>query len=109
MARPIKSRRVCSFPENRKFGPIGNCNVENILGIDEYETIRLIDYEGLTQEQCAKQMKVARPTITLIYENARKKIADSLVNNKGLIIEGGNVEVCKNTNDNCCGTCGKSQ
>lgn len=49
------------------------------MTIDEYETIRLIDFDGFTQEECAKQMNVARTTIQGIYSEARKKLAEFLV------------------------------
>ena len=64
---------------------------EVVLNLDEYECIRLIDYEGLEQEQCAVQMGVARTTVQAIYKSARKKLADSLVNARHLRIEGGDV------------------
>ncbi len=92
MARPRKWRRVCCIPENNFFGPLGvPLNEDEIITmtIDEYETIRLIDHEGLVQEECAKSMGVARTTVQRIYGEARQKIADSLINDKGLKIEGG--------------------
>jgi predicted DNA-binding protein (UPF0251 family) len=52
------------------------------MTIDEYETIRLIDLEKLTQEECATQMNISRTTVQGIYDVARKKIAESLVNGK---------------------------
>ena len=60
-----------------------------MMSIDEYESIRLIDYEGLTQEECAKSMDVARTTVTSIYDSARKKLAQLLVEGKTLCISGG--------------------
>ena len=92
MARPCKKRWVCSEPRCRRFGPSDVSNDEEvILNLDEYECIRLIDYEGLEQEQCAVQMGVARTTVQAIYKSARRKLADSLVNARYLRIEGGDV------------------
>ena len=92
MPRPIKLRNVDSLPNNCHFGPLDN-QFNNpdviIMTVDEYETIRLIDLEGLNQEECAKQMNVARTTVQGIYNDARKKIAEFLVNGKKLRIEGG--------------------
>ena len=65
-----------------------------ILGLDEFECIRLIDHCGLSQAECGAQMQVARMTIALIYERARKKIADSIVYGRPLEIKGGNFRLC---------------
>jgi predicted DNA-binding protein (UPF0251 family) len=62
------------------------------LLFDEYEAIRLLDYEGMNQEHAAEQMNVSRPTLTRIYEKARKTIAQALVEGKMIVIEGGNVQ-----------------
>lgn len=97
MARPVKLRTICERPRINTFGPKNfkeNIYVE--ISLDEYETIRLIDYNNLTQEECADFMGVARTTIQKIYENARGKIADVLVNGKTLKIKGGNYQICNN-------------
>ena len=76
MARPKKWRKVCSLPESNRFGALDSpADVDNHLNmtVDEYETIRLIDLEGFTQEECAKQMNIARSTVQGIYTKARKK------------------------------------
>ena len=65
-----------------------------VLLVDEYEAIRLIDLEGLSQEECAQQMEVARSTVSAIYDSARKKIAQSIVGGRRLTIEGGNYRLC---------------
>lgn len=98
MSRPKKWRRVCRLPKTNTFGPL-NGFFENsfvVMSVDEYETIRLIDFEGMKQEECAVSMNVARTTVQAIYEKARRKIADSLVNGKKLIIEGGEYKLCEN-------------
>jgi len=106
MARPRKWRNVCSLPENNRFGPL-NSPVDQersvTMTVEEYETIRLIDLEELTQEECASQMKVARTTVQGIYIVARKKIADSLVNGKQLRIEGGDFKLCDGLAVSCGG------
>lgn len=63
-----------------------------ILNFDEYEAIRLLDYEGLMQEQAAERMNVSRPTLTRIYLSARRSLAKAFVEGKMIVMEGGNVE-----------------
>jgi len=97
MPRPRKCRKVCFLPERNSFGPLNitNINAEIILmTVDEYETIRLIDLEEMTQEECAEKMDVARTTIQRIYNDARKKLAKSLVEGKILKIQGGDYILC---------------
>ena len=83
MARPYKARRICSVPAIDTFGPL-NQEMDSAveLTLEEYETIRLIDWLDCTQEQCADQMGVARTTVQAVYNSARKKLADCLVNGK---------------------------
>ncbi len=104
MARPMKWRRVCQLPQISRFGPlgVGAGGREHVrMTVDEYETIRLIDQEGFNQEECARQMNVARTTVQGIYVRARQKIADSLVNGKVLIIEGGEYRLCEDPEGVC--------
>lgn len=104
MARPQKLRKVCSMPCSKHFGPLGKradfCEIVTI-SVDEYETIRLIDLEGMTQEACAEKMKVARTTVQAMYIAARKKLAELLVNGKMLHIEGGHVRLCDGKDESC--------
>lgn len=106
MPRPRKWRKVCSLPERNRFGPLGIADdPESVVNmtVDEYETVRLIDLEGFTQEQCAAQMNIARTTVQGIYDSARKKLADSLVNGKVLWIEGGEYKLCDGMGPGCGG------
>lgn len=104
MARPSRCRRVCAEPECRGFVPqAGESAGEVVLTVDEYEVIRLIDYEKKTHEQCAAQMEVSRTTVTETYERARFKIADSLVNGKALSISGGHYRICQGSREYGCG------
>ena len=105
MVRPLKCRRVCNIPKNLFFGSKNSQTIIEMT-IDEYETIRLIDLELLTQEECAVRMNVARTTVQAIYSSARKKIAKCLINNSCLKVHGGDYKVCefagKTCNKNCC-------
>ncbi|WP_317854824.1 DUF134 domain-containing protein [Chakrabartyella piscis] len=114
MARPKKIRKICTMPENSGFVPLQECGHDTetiIMAIDEYETIRLIDLFGYTQEECAKQMQIARTTVQAMYNDARKKMADALVNRKSLCVEGGDVNICQGAEAGNCGRenclCGK--
>ncbi len=98
MPRPKQSRKIVSPPLMQGFKPFGipGSALETlVLNFDEYETIRLLDYEGLMQEEAAERMNVSRPTLTRIYENARKTMAKAFVEGKMILIEGGNVEFSK--------------
>ncbi len=108
MARPVKWRRVCCLPESSRFGPLDSpADAENFVNmtVDEYETIRLIDLEGLTQEECSRQMNVARSTVQGIYTDARRKLAELLVNGKLLMIEGGEFRLCDGSGMGCGRNC----
>ena len=108
MPRPRKCRKVCSMPAYTVFGPetVGTDNQcadchENafsekavMMTVDEYETVRLIDKEGFSQEECSRYMNVARTTVQSIYNKARKKIAEALVEGKTLVIRGGSYMLC---------------
>jgi predicted DNA-binding protein (UPF0251 family) len=61
------------------------------LTLDGLEALRLADLEGLYQEEAARRMEVSRPTFARIVAEARKAVADALVNGKALAIGGGAV------------------
>lgn len=94
ISRPIRCRKICQYPDYWNFIPEGHDGDSVVeLTLDELETIRWIDYEGLSQLECASRLNVARTTVTAIYDRARKKIADSIINGKQLKICGGNYEI----------------
>ena len=61
------------------------------MTLDEFESLRLADLEGLYQEEASARMKVSRSTFSRIVETAWQKVADALVHGKVLVIEGGQV------------------
>lgn len=97
MPRAKKYRKVCCVPESTLFGTLDDGNEKKkiiLISVEEYEAIRLIDLEGMTQEECAEFMNVARTTVQRIYNAARKKIAEYLVMGYLLKIEGGAYKLC---------------
>lgn len=97
MPRPKKWRKVCCLPESNLFGPItphANKREIVVMSVEEYEVIRLVDLESLSQEDAAEKMQVARSTAQRIYICAKQKIADALVHGKILKIEGGDYKLC---------------
>jgi len=90
--RPKKTRWIKCTPKERCFRP--QCKPLNQLEgigvtLDEFEAVRLADYEGLKQEEAAKRLKISRPTFSRIISSAHSKIGDALVNIKAIKIEGG--------------------
>ena len=81
----------------------------DLLTLDEYEAIRLVDLEQQTHEQCAAQMDISRSTVQEIYESARRKIAACLVHGKPLHITGGNYRICGGQEAAHCGRCCRTQ
>lgn len=92
MSKPKKDRKVESPPRVVYFKPQGIPLVQLaqvVLHLDEYEAVRLVDREGLDQEQAAERMEVSRATCARILESAHKKIAEALTEGKAIRIEGG--------------------
>ncbi len=108
MPRPRKCRKVCHMPKVCNFVPVGQDENQTavVLTVDEFETIRLIDEQGFSQEECSSYMQVARTTAQAIYNTARAKIATALVEGMPLRIEGGDYRLCEGKEDVChCGGC----
>ena len=109
MPRPCKRRRICALPGFIRFGamdvPARGKHLIHMT-VDEYEAIRLIDLERLTQEACARRMGVARATVQAIYNRARVKLALCLVEGDELSIGGGDYEICAGPTPGCgCSRC----
>lgn len=92
MPRKKRNRRIQMPPVIKGmsvFGVRGRKSNEVILNIEEYETIRLLDYQNMNQEEAATLMDVSRPTLTRIYEEARNKVATAFVEGRDLLFKGG--------------------
>lgn len=95
MARPFKNRKVYYPPAMQGFKPFGLplCSSEQIiLQYDEYESLKLVNYDNLSQDEAAEKMQVSRPTLTRIYNSALKKLTQAFVEGKTILIKGGNIE-----------------
>ena len=95
MSGSYRKRRIHTPPRFGHFKPAGVPRrllkrVE--LTLDEYEAIRLADYEGLEHLEASEKMNISRPTFTRLIEKARKKVAQSIIEGKELVIEGGNID-----------------
>ncbi len=87
MPRRRSPRRVVAPPNFKGYSPYGarrgRREAVDLL-YEEYEAIKLTDYDGLIHDEAAKIMGVSRPTFARIYESARKKIARALVETRGI-------------------------
>jgi len=98
MSRPQKARKINNPPKMKGFRPFGmkDCVKASVrLKFEEYESIRLVNYEILPQDDAAKKMNISRPTFTRIYNRALKLIAEAFIEGKAIEIEGGNYKLDK--------------
>lgn len=95
MARPTKSKKIHCIPRCKKFEVIGT-KAKNViqLTLEQFEAIRLIDKQGLSQAQAAKAMEISRTTLQRTYDEARIKLAIALVDGCDIHIYGGNYKLC---------------
>ena len=99
MARPKNNRRVHTPPLFSGFKPVGvkRGSLQTVnLSLDEYEAIRLADKLGLSHLQASQEMSISRSTFSRLIENARKKMAEFILQGKILKIEGGNIHFDNN-------------
>jgi len=99
MSRKKIIRTIDVPPKFIKFGVFDNENNAKefeYLNIDEYEAIRLVDYENLNHNNASKIMNISRPTLTRILNSARRKIAEFLINGTNLIIINNDAKFLKN-------------
>ena len=95
MARPKLLRRMTNPPHFKGFSPIGLPEESHlhpvVLNFEEYEAIRLSDFEFYDQFEASQTMGISRPTYTRIYESARRKVAEAFVLGKPIVFEGGKI------------------
>ncbi|MBL7113337.1 MAG: DUF134 domain-containing protein [Bacteroidales bacterium] len=92
MSRPKRKRFISQPPIMEGFRPFGvpAHNLEPIILLfEEFEAFRQVDYLGKTHAEASEEMGISRPTLTRIYDQARRTIAEAFVLGKAVIIEGG--------------------
>lgn len=101
--RPKKTRWLACLPGERCFRPQGKNPAELagvILSMDEYEVMRLLHLEKMTQDAVARQMQIHRTTVSRILTSAHHKVTDALVNFKAIKVEKGCCQTQKSQNRN---------
>jgi len=97
MPRPNMNMKIGASPRCRCFcGASGTREAVVTLSLEEYECVRLIDYNGLTQAECAERMETSRATVQSLYAGARKKLARFLVEGTRLRVDGGHYQFSGN-------------
>jgi len=89
MPRRCKQRNCRRLDGNRNFKPSGipaRDLEKTILNLDEFEALRLCDYDGMNQIEAGEAMGVSRGTIQRLLISGRKKIVDVLLHSKELIL-----------------------
>jgi uncharacterized protein len=89
-------RKVINPPVIKGFKPYGQQKDQSLIKVvtmlfEEYEALRLCDYDMVNHHQASVIMGVSRPTFTRIYAAARRKVAKAFVEGSQISIEGGKV------------------
>lgn len=82
MPRRKRLRKVVAPPGFKGYKPYGSKSHkrEHVeLLYEEYEAIKLADYNNMNQQEASVIMGISRPTFARIYATARKKLARALV------------------------------
>ena len=93
MPRPCIRRRVRGRPNSSYFKPAGVRMIdleESVLEMPEFEAVRLVDLNGISQEEAGAKMQISQSTLSRVLKSGRRKIADAVVNGKAIKISGCN-------------------
>jgi len=91
MPRRCKQRNCRRLGGRRVFKPTGIPAREleaELMQLDEFEAIRLCDHEGMNQIEAAESMGISRGTVQRLLSSGRWKLAEALLNNKMIVLEG---------------------
>ncbi len=94
MPRPKLRRNILAPPPVDGFKPSRTGKAaEIVLSVEEFEAIRLVDFEGLDQAQAAVHMGVSRQTFGRVLRAGRFILSSALVKGLQLIVTGGCYQV----------------
>lgn len=85
MPRKKKTRKIVAPPQFEGFRPFGvNKKTKSPVELlfEEYEAIKLTDYDLMNHQEAAELMGISRATFARIYETARRKVATALVDTR---------------------------
>ena len=93
--RPKKVRYIQNMPKILQFSPRGRPGrpEEAELSIDQFEALKLADFQGFSQSEGALAMQLSRPSFGRLLREARRLIAEALVNGKIIKIRQGDVQI----------------
>lgn len=89
MARMRCCGVVDEEPVCKQFLAVCETAGKTVLQLEEFEAIRLKDFDGLDQMEAAKAMGLSRPTYQRVLQAARQKVAAALVQGNHIFIQGG--------------------
>ena len=106
MPRRKRLRKVVSPPGFKGYKPYGNRNgkTQHVdLLYEEYEAIKLADYDLMNHQEACQLMGVSRATFARVYESARRKIAKALAETREIRSVFGNARLDESWYE--CGKC----
>jgi predicted DNA-binding protein (UPF0251 family) len=98
MPRRKRMRKVVAPPGFKGYKPYGFRQYRGQpieLLYEEYEAIKLADYDLMNHLEASRLMGVSRATFARVYESARRKIAKALVETREIISVYGNAQLDK--------------
>jgi len=109
LPRPVKPKLVKETPRADLYKPRGipaSQLEETVLRVEELEALRLVDLEGMYQEDAAREMGISRQTLQRMVTDARAKLIEAIYSGKALRIEGGAYILQEGAGRYRCGRCG---
>jgi predicted DNA-binding protein (UPF0251 family) len=93
--RPKKVRYIQHMPRTVTFSPRGKPGRpdEIEIALDQLEALKLADFQGFSQDQGAQVMNISRASFGRILREARRRVADALVNGKIMKIRMGDAQI----------------